>query len=412
MNKRKQWLTGAIIAASMVTAMATGCGNDNSQAGTSTAEPSEELPAATAEENQGETVKIGWYGPLSGSAASVGTTGNMAAKLAVKQVNEAGGVLGRQIEFVEYDDQGTTETSVKNVTRLIEQDHVAGIVGSHLSSAVLATSDINEEAKVVQFGTGTSDIWTNIGLSYTFRPTVCSALFNQACYESMETMGATKIATLSAETEYAQLATETVVELIEAGGKMEVVASEGYTSGDTDFSGQITKMLAADPDGVLLNGGGEDLGKIVRALRMQGFDGYIYGIESLADQQTLELAGEYADKVIFSCCYFVPTNIEDALSDAEKDFLTAYQEEYGELPVSEVAYRAYDGMNILLQAIEKAGSTDGDAIRDAVLNNQFSGIAGEFDFSDGSGDGITSGVTYAIDQGKIVTLDAYLADRQ
>lgn len=193
---------------------------------------------------------------------------------------------------------------------------------------------------------------------------------------------------------------------------MEVVASEGYTSGDTDFSGQITKMLAADPDGVLLNGGGEDLGKIVRALRMQGFDGYIYGIESLADQQTLELAGEYADKVIFSCCYFVPTNIEDALSDAEKDFLTAYQEEYGELPVSEVAYRAYDGMNILLQAIEKAGSTDGDAIRDAVLNNQFSGIAGEFDFSDGSGDGITSGVTYAIDQGKIVTLDAYLADRQ
>ena len=108
----------------------------------------------------------------------------------------------------------------------------------------------------------------------------------------------------------------------------------------------------------------------------------------------------------------MPTNIEDALSDAEKDFLTAYQEEYGELPVSEVAYRAYDGMNILLQAIEKAGSTDGDAIRDAVLNNQFSGIAGEFDFSDGSGDGITSGVTYAIDQGKIVTLDAYLADRQ
>lgn len=359
--------------------------------------------------DSGDTIKLGWYGPLSGSAASVGISGETAAKLAVKQINEAGGVLGKQIELIEYDDQGSTEISVKNITRLIEQDHVVGIVGSHLSASVLATSDISEEAKIVQFGTGTSGIWTNIGLSYTFRSTVCSSLFNQGCYESMVTMGATKIATLSAETEYAQLATKTVADLIKEGGLMTVVAQEGYTSGDTDFSGQITKMLAVGPDGVLINGGGEDLGKIVKQLRMQGYDGYIYGIESLADQQTMELAGEYADGVIFTCAYFVPQNIEDALSDAERDFLTAYQAEYNDLPVSEVAYRAYDGMNLLCQAIELAGSTDGDAIRDAVLSNTFTGIAGTFDFSDGSGDGITSGTTFVIDEGKIITLDSYLA---
>lgn len=363
------------------------------------------------ESSSADTIKIGWYGPLSGSAASVGVSGETAVKLAVKQINEAGGVLGKQVELVEYDDQGSSEVSVKNVTRLIEQDQVVGIVGSHLSASVLATSAINEEAEIIQMGTGTSDIWTNIGLSYTFRSTVCSSLFNQGCYDSMVTMGATKIATLSAETEYAQLATQTVVDLIEADGVMTVVAQEGYTSGDTDFSGQITKMLAAEPDGVLLNGGGEDLGKIVKQLRMQGYEGYIYGIESLADQQTLELAGEYADDVIFSCCYFVPQNIEDALSDAERDFLTAYEAEYGELPVSEVAYRAYDGMNILCQAIELAGSTDGPAIREALMSNTFTGIAGTFDFSDGSGDGITSGTTYIIQDGKIVTLDTYLANQ-
>ena len=363
------------------------------------------------ESSSADTIKIGWYGPLSGSAASVGVSGETAVKLAVKQINEAGGVLGKQVELVEYDDQGSSEVSVKNVTRLIEQDQVVGIVGSHLSASVLATSAINEEAEIIQMGTGTSDIWTNIGLSYTFRSTVCSSLFNQGCYDSMVTMGATKIATLSAETEYAQLATQTVVDLIEADGVMTVVAQEGYTSGDTDFSGQITKMLAAEPDGVLLNGGGEDLGKIVKQLRMQGYEGYIYGIESLADQQTLELAGEYADDVIFSCCYFVPQNIEDALSDAERDFLTAYEAEYGELPVSEVAYRAYDGMNILCQAIELAGSTDGPAIREALMSNTFTGIAGTFDFSDGSGDGITSGTTYIIQDGKIITLDTYLANQ-
>lgn len=366
-------------------------------------------PTAEGGEDSSETIKIGWYGPLSGSAASVGTSGETAAKLAVKQINANGGVLGKQIELIEYDDEGNYETSVKCATRLVEQDKVIAIVGSHLSSSVLATSDITEEAGIVQFGTGTSEIWTNIGLSYTFRPTVCSSLFNNDCYKSMETLGATKIATLSAETEYAQNATGTVVALIEAGGKMEVVAQEGYTSGDTDFSGQITKMLAAGPDGVLLNGGGEDLGKIVKQLRMQGYEGYIYGIESLADQQTLELAGEYADGVVFSCCYFVPQSIEDALSDAERSFLEAYKAEYGNLPVSEVAYRAYDGMNILCQAIELAGSTDGDAIRDAVLANKFSGIAGDFDFSDGSGEGIVSGTTFYIDHGKITTLAAHMA---
>lgn len=386
-------LLALILSAAMVLSLA-GCGSGSEGDGAA---------------SDGDTIKIGWYGPLSGSAASVGTSGETAAKLAVKQINEAGGVLGKQIELIEYDDQGNAETSVKNVTRLIEQDKVVGIVGSHLSSSVLATSDVSEAAKIVQLGTGTSDIWTNIGLSYTFRATVGSSLFNKGCYDSMITMGASRIATLSAETEYAQLATETVVNLIEEDGSMTVVAQEGYTSGDTDFSGQITKMLAAEPDGVLLNGGGEDLGKIVKQLRMQGYEGYIYGIESLADQQTLELAGAYADDVIFTCCYFVPKSVEDAMSEVEREFLTAYQAEYGNLPVSEVAYRAYDGMNILCQAIELAGSTDGDAIRDAILGNAFTGIAGVFDFSDGSGDGITSGTTYVIEEGKIITLDSFLA---
>jgi len=395
--------TLALILALVLSLSLVACGGKKEEAPAASGDaPATEAPA------EAETIKIGWYGPLSGSAASVGTSGETAVKLAVKLWNENGGLLGKQIELVEYDDEGNYETSVKNVTRLIEQDEVAAIIGSHLSSSVLATSDISEEAQIIQFGTGTSEIWTNIGLSYTFRPTVCSALFNQDCFKSMQTLGATKIATLSAETEYAQTATATVVGLIEATDGMEVVAQEGYTSGDTDFSGQITKMMAAGPDGVLLNGGGEDLGKIVKQLRMQGFEGYIYGIESLADQQTLELAGEYADGVVFSCCYFVPQTPEAALSDAEREFLDAYVAEYGDVPVSEVAYRAWDGANILFEAIELAGSTDSDAIREAVISNPFSGIAGDFDFSDESGDGIVSGTTFYIDKGTITTLDKFL----
>ena len=125
-----------------------------------------------------DTIKIGWYGPMSGSAASVGLSGETAVKLAVKLQNEKGGLLGKQIELVEYDDEGKYENSVKCATRLVEQDGVCAVIGSHLSSSVLATSDVTEAAKIIQIGTGTSNIWTNIGLKYTFRPTVCSSLFN------------------------------------------------------------------------------------------------------------------------------------------------------------------------------------------------------------------------------------------
>lgn len=378
--------------------------SDTTDTTAATTEASATEAPATAET---EPIKIGWYGPLSGAAASVGVCGETAVKLAISQINAAGGVLGRQIELYEYDDEGTAENSVKVVTRLVEEDGVVGIVGSHLSGSVLATTDITEAAHVVQIGCGTSKIWTNIGLQYTFRGTVNSALFVNGCYEAMVKMGATKVALICAETEYSQTATDSLASLIEAGGTMEIVDREECTTGDTDYSGQIIKMLAAEPDGIWVVAGGEDVGKIVKQLRMKGYEGYIYGIEPFADKQLKEIAGEYANNVIFSCCYFVPDAIEDALSDAEQSFLTAYNDMYGKLPDSEVAYRAYDAMNILAQAIEIAGSTDGDAIRDAILANTFTGIAGTFDFSDGSGDGIMFGTNYIIVDGKTIKLDDY-----
>ncbi len=387
MHKRMKKLLGIALAVSMVGAL-----------------------AVTASASDGDTIKIGYYGPLSGDTASIGTAGYNGAKLAIDQWNENGGVLGEEIEFIYYDDEGNTETSVKDVSRLLDQDHVVGIVGSHLSSSVLATSDLNEEEHVVQIATGTSDIWTNIGLEYTYRATVCASLFNQDCYNAMVELGATRIATLSAETEYAQTATATIDALIEENPDMEIVDEEGYTTGDTDYSGQVTKMLAADPDGVLLNGGPEDLGKVIKALRMQGYDGLIYGIETLVDPVVLDMAGDYADGIISCCCYFIPASIDEATSEAERSFLEAYDEEFGGLPDSEVAYRAYDAANILLEAIEIAGTTDGDAVRDAILTNTFDGIAGTFDFSDGSGDGILEGTAYYVDNGQIITLEEYLAE--
>ena len=192
MMKRK--IAGLLLAVTMAVGM-TGCaGSSNTgtavPAGNQTEAAAKEEPSANQpKEESGDTIKIGFYGPLTGASSVVGVEGQKAVELAVKEANEAGGINGRQLELISYDDAQNTETSVKVVTRLVESDKVTAIIGSHISGSILATVDISEAAKVVQIGSGTSPIWTNIGLKYTFRGTACSDQFNIDCYQSMEQWG-------------------------------------------------------------------------------------------------------------------------------------------------------------------------------------------------------------------------------
>lgn len=358
-----------------------------------------------------DPIKVGFYGPLTGASSVVGVEGQKAVELAIKQANAAGGVKGRQIEVIGYDDAQNTETSVKVVTRLVESDKVTAIIGSHISGSILATVDITEAAKIVQIGSGTSPIWTNIGLKYTFRGTACSDQFNVDCYKSMETLGATKIATLAGETEYAQTAAGTIKKLVEEGGKMQMTAEENFTTGDTDFSGQILKIIASGADGIYVVGGSEDMGKIVKQCRQKGYSGYIYGIEPFGAPDAKSVAGDAFDQIVFSCCYFVPDSVEEASSDAEKKFLEAFVAEYGALPTSEVAYRDYDGTNILLEAMRQAKTLDGDGIREAILALKYEGIGGTFDYSGDTGEGLSAGNTFIAVKTKIQRLEDFLKNQ-
>ena len=165
----KRKIAGLLLAVTMAVGM-TGCaGSSNTgtaaPAGNQTEAAAKEEPSANQpKEESGDTIKIGFYGPLTGASSVVGVEGQKAVELAVKEANEAGGINGRQLELISYDDAQNTETSVKVVTRLVESDKVTAIIGSHISGSILATVDISEAAKVVQIGSGTSPIWTNIGL--------------------------------------------------------------------------------------------------------------------------------------------------------------------------------------------------------------------------------------------------------
>ena len=396
----KKWLSLILALALALSLAACGGGNGGSDAGSGSggsSTPSNDSGGSDAA--GGEVIKIGLYTPLTGSSALVGTQEQNGVNLAVKQINDAGGINGREVSVIAYDDQFSAEGAVKVVTRLIETDHVNAIVGSMSSGNIMATADLIEEAQILELGCGTSPSWTNCGYQYVFRGTQNSASFNAGIIELMETMGATRLGTLTASTEWATNGWAAIKPAL-ADTSIEVVMETDYMAGDTDFSGQVTKLVNADLDAVLIYGGTEELGIICKQLRQNGYDGYIYGPETMSPVEVREVAGDAANNSFFACGYLIPDDIESAANDAERAFLEAYVAEYGEMPISDTAYRGYDSVMLLAEVFKTAKSMDGPDMREALLNVSYTGIGGEFDYSDGSGDGLESCGLYAIQDGK------------
>ena len=398
MKKMLSLLLTLVLALSLV-----GCGNSSSSGDTSSTD--DDTSGGTAS----DVIKVGLYTPLTGTSALVGTQEQMGVDLAVKQLNEAGGVNGKQIEVIAYDDQFNAETAVKVVTRLTQTDHVNAIIGSMSSANILATADIVEDAQVLEIGCGTSPTWTNAGYDYVFRGTQNAASFNTGIVELLTTMGVQRLGTMISSTEYATTGWAEVKQQLE-DTDIEVVVETDYMAGDTDFTGQITRILNADVDGVLLYGATEDYGIECKQLRQLGYDGYIYGSETFAATDVREVAGDAANGVLFACGYVIPDSIEDAATEEEKAFLEAFVEEYGEMPVSDTAYRGYDSMMLLAKVFETAASMDGPDLREALLNVDYTGIGGKFDYSDGSGDGLEGCNLFAIVDGKNVPFATFLAN--
>ncbi|MEA4898613.1 MAG: ABC transporter substrate-binding protein [Christensenellaceae bacterium] len=356
-----------------------------------------------------DVIKIGLYSTITGSNALAGEMMEKGGQLAIKQVNAAGGIGGVPLELVVYDDKSTPEGAVKAVTRLVDVDQVIAIVGSNSSPNILAGAPITEEAGVIQVGGGTSPSYTNAGFKYIFRGTTNARLPNKAFVDAMVEMGATKVGILSVASEYGKSGVGSVKELLP--DSIQVVAEEIYQSTDTDYTGQIAKIISSGTDAVVLYGMTNELALAIKQLRRNGYDGYIYGPEGLGVPDIINVAGEAANNVIFGSGAVIPATIEDAVNDVEKKMLEDFVAEYGQMPVSDVVYRGFDSVMLIAQALKTAGDIHSpDSIREAFLNiTDFPGIAGHYNFSDGSGDGLSQARTYIISGGKNALFDAWKA---
>ncbi len=361
-------------------------------------------------ESQGsdaDPIRIGIWTSLTGASAIEGELIEKGARLAAEQWNAKGGINGRLIEFVVYDDQSTTEGAVTATTRLIENDKVDAIIGSNLSNAIVATANLIEDAGIPFVGSGTGTAWTKCGYNYIFRGTVINSFMNEGFVKAAaEEMGAETTAFIWVETENGQTSSTAIKEYCDKYG-VEIVYEGTYQSSDTDFTGQVTNTIKANPDSVMLFGLANELSLIVKQLRQAGYNGYIYMAEAGASVDLMEVAGDAANGIVFTAAYVVPPTPEEATSELMKEMLEAYVDMWGEMPATDVAFRVYDGANLLFTAFQNAEDmNDSDSVRDAFRAIQgYEGIGGTFDFTAGDGDGLGGCNTYMIIDGTYYLFD-------
>jgi branched-chain amino acid transport system substrate-binding protein len=358
----------------------------------------------SSDSSSGDTIKIGMYMPLTGDSSTLGQNCYNAAQLAVKQINDEGGLLGKQVELICYDDQSSTEQAVKNVTKLIDEDQVDGLIGSLHSGNIKATGDIVENAQVVEIGTGIAVDWLQQGWTYLFRSLANTECSNTSLIQYCVDNDFTDIAILNSQDDYGTDTAEVFQEVC-ADYPINIVAHETFNPADSDYTGQMAKIASASPDAVFISAVQNDLGSLLKQLRLAGYEGNVLGDIAMGNAEVVDVAGSATDNCIFSAQYVIPESPEKAENELLTDFYTAYVDMFGEMPTSDCALRTYDACLILFEGMKNAGSVDGPSVREGII--QISGLellGGTFDFTDGTGEGIHTQRLYVIKDGEITLL--------
>ena len=325
-----------------------------------------------------ETIKIGGMAPLTGALAIYGVTTTNGAELAVKEINENGGILGKKIEYIILDTKGDSTEAVMAYNKLVDEK-VAGIIGEVTSKPTLAVAEVAVQDNMPLITpTGTQVDITEAGPN-VFR--VCFTNPYQGkvlAITSKERLGADTVAVmLNNSSDYSDGITKAFIEESEKLG-MKVMGVEGYSDGDKDFRPQLTKLAAMNPDVVLIPEYYEQAALIATQAREVGVKSIFVGSDGWDGiAKTLDKSSYSAIENSYFTNHF---SMEDQ-SEKIQNFLKDYRETYKEDP-SAFSALGYDAIYMMKSAIEKAGTTDKQKVVDALKGIEYNGITGYLTFDD------------------------------
>lgn len=344
-----------------------------------------------------DTLKVGVAGAHSGDLASYGLPIAKAAKLVVEEVNAKGGVLGKKVELVVEDDVCKPEVATNTATKLASQG-VSVVVGHVCSGATKAALGIYKASKIIAMSaSATNPDLTQSGEYPNFFRTIASD-DAQAKLEvdfALNTLKLKKIAVLHDKGDYGKGLAEYAKGFIEKSGKAEVVLYEGITPGAVDYSAVVQKIKKSQADGVIFGGYHPEASKIVSQMRKDKMKTVFISDDGVKDDTFIKVAGKFAEGV------YATGPKDTSKNPMDKMVREAYKKAYGE-DVGVFSINGYAATQALLNAIQKAGSTDYDAIVKALRTEYVETPLGKIKF-DERGDAIGVGFSvYQVKDGKYV----------
>lgn len=353
---------------------------------TEAAAPAEAAPAAGGEAAAapaGEPIRIGALFGVTGGMSSIDGPGLNGFQLAADQINAAGGVLGRPIEVVAVDGKSDQTATTSATSEMIDVHGVVAIGGLNDSTFALAAGPIAQAAGIpfVTSGATLPTLPEQVGDYFFMVPFGDDTQAHADADFGMKNLGGKSAWLLVDQAyDYTTALAAFFKERWEANGGT-IALEDIYNSGDTDFSAQIARLKELDPqpDVLFVAAIPNEAGITTKQIRDAGLTQPILSGDGFDTPLIAEVAGENADNVYYSTHASL-----DNPSEVVQNFVGAYEAEYGNRPENAFAALGYDAMNLIADAITRAGSADPAAIRDALAATQgFQAVTGTISYPEG-----------------------------
>ncbi|AMB99448.1 branched-chain amino acid ABC transporter substrate-binding protein [Aerococcus urinaehominis] len=342
-----------------------------------------EAATQTVNNNQDDsaTIKLGGNWELSGDVSAYGVVQNNAIKMAVQEQNDRGGIDGKPVEYIEFDNKSAPEESANGATRLTDVENVSVILGPATTGSVsaqtpLATNATTPVITATATGDGITLDHTGEVLEYIYRVCFQDSFQGVALARFANQQGWKKGAVImDNSSDYGQNLSREFTENFTG----DIVANESYVSKETDFTTILTNVKSKGAEFIFVAGYYQEAGPLIKQAREMGIDAAILGPDGFGNQEIISLAGPENMNNIYYSAHFVQG--KDMTPKAQA-FVDKYRQTYGEDP-DMFAALAYDAAYLAFDAIDRADSANRQAITDQLAQTtNFEGVTGTFSFDE------------------------------
>lgn len=330
-----------------------------------------------------EPIRVGAILAVTGPASFLGGPESRTLEMLAEEVNAKGGINGHKVELFIMDSGASPEKAVSFAKQLIEEKKVLAILGPSTSGETMAIKGTAEEGKTILLSCAAAEVIVNPVAKWVFKTPQKDSDAIQAIFNQMKKMKITKIGVLSGNTGFGKAGKGQIEKLAPENG-ITIVANEVYDKASTDLTAEVTKVKAAGAEAILNWSIVPAQSIVIKNARQIGFQGPIFQSHGFGNIKYVKAAGLAAEGVLFPAGRLL---VADVLPDSnpQKAVLVKYKNDYEgkyKEDASTFGGHAYDAFMILKTAIEKAGSTDKEKVRDAIENLKgFVGTGGVFNFS-------------------------------